>query len=1072
MSVEMREGEVEVEDELIDLNKEPVERKRKRVEDKISADKGSEGPDGLPKSGRVLRSRTLAMSDGEKQVIKMEIVKMDDKNGSEVSVMEDQDGIEVPVVKKRKKMKGRRGRPPKTEGKHEVSSLSSRKKDDELMEGKDEREVPGLLKRKKMKGKLGRPRKTEGKNEVSSLSSKKNDDELMEGKDESEVPVLPKRKKMKGKLGRPRKTEDKCEEVFSLTSKKEGDELMEDKVEIGVRVLRERKKMKGKRGRPRKTEDKCGVSLLSSRKKNGEVNGTGGGRQKVKRKPGRPPKTENGNVGIVIKKKKVKKNSNLKKSENEGRVNSPIKKRKKETVGRVEGKEMGLREQKQLLRDQIVAMLKKAGWTLEYRQRLSKDYQDAVYVDRKGRGYWSVTLAYKKFKEKIDEGNAEDIDIQAYSPIPEEKFSMLFRVTEKGKKAGKKKNIAGRTIKRITKKESCKGKSGRGKRRTLLVRKPRDGSDSDGYELYEGKRSLLSWMIDLGTVPLGGKVKYKKGRGKKVMLEGRIMKEGICCDCCDITHTIQGFEFHAESTPGKLYQNIYLDNGNSLFQCLVDTWKKHVENDKIEFVNVDVDGDDPNDDTCNVCGDGGELICCDSCPSTFHHGCLRIEIPSGDWHCVYCSCKFCGMACESTSTTDDDHDILSELFTCCLCEEKFHMHCIKGSIAEDFDDENPSYCGKECLKISEQLQVLLGARQELAEGFSYTLLQHRVVSSDASLNDDSSKFESNSKLAVAFSVMNECFEPIIDERSGTNMIHNVVYNCGSNIRRLNYDGFFTIILEKGDDVVAAASIRIHGSQLAEMPFIGTRFMYRRQGMCSRLLTAIEVVLSSLGVEKLVIPAISELNETWTKVFGFMSLEESKRQEMRYMTTECPEVGADCQNVQENHASDSNTSSDIKILDQGEVAAVKAIVDLNEAPATESTEVDTHNHNTQEEQNNDIVDNSDEVAPVEADATIPVGSSNKEDTKFEEVNAGESSDSGNCPENIDTSKDNSDSLIRDNTNGDCNLEAQQSAEETNTCSNGSPCNGDIVNSDEGDVPEGKLKGKANLRDKSASSQRNR
>ncbi|XP_035535759.1 LOW QUALITY PROTEIN: transcription intermediary factor 1-alpha-like [Morone saxatilis] len=49
--------------------------------------------------------------------------------------------------------------------------------------------------------------------------------------------------------------------------------------------------------------------------------------------------------------------------------------------------------------------------------------------------------------------------------------------------------------------------------------------------------------------------------------------------------------------------------------------------------------DDPNEDWCAVCQNGGELLCCDKCPKVFHLAChipTLNESPSGEWFCSFC----------------------------------------------------------------------------------------------------------------------------------------------------------------------------------------------------------------------------------------------------------------------------------------------------------------------------------------------------------------------------------------------------------------------------------------------------
>nr|XP_057903219.1 chromodomain-helicase-DNA-binding protein 4a isoform X3 [Doryrhamphus excisus] len=123
-------------------------------------------------------------------------------------------------------------------------------------------------------------------------------------------------------------------------------------------------------------------------------------------------------------------------------------------------------------------------------------------------------------------------------------------------------------------------------------------------------------------------------------------------DYCEVCQ--QGGEIILCDTCPRAYHMVCLDP--DMEKAPEGTWScPHCEKEGIQWEAREEasEGEDDNGDAgemeeddhhmefCRVCKDGGELLCCDSCPSSYHIHCLNPplpEIPNGEWICPRCLC--------------------------------------------------------------------------------------------------------------------------------------------------------------------------------------------------------------------------------------------------------------------------------------------------------------------------------------------------------------------------------------------------------------------------------------------------
>ncbi|XP_030945710.1 increased DNA methylation 1-like [Quercus lobata] len=460
------------------------------------------------------------------------------------------------------------------------------------------------------------------------------------------------------------------------------------------------------------------------------------------------------------------------------------------------------------------------------------------------------------------------------------KLSTDVRMVELGAACSSVRPRRGRPTKKRADEEGKKsfevGESSRRRRRApySLMKRSRCANKSGPTE---SKRTILSWLIDLKMIEEKEEVGYMDDPCEQnILLKGMITRAGILCNCCNTEVTVRGFEAHAHSNLKRPYANIFLLRRNvSLLRCqlhVLDGIRKsrHCGFNLIEPRETDVD---KYDDACVICADGGDLICCDNCPSTIHIDCTNLKrIPQDDWRCPYCVCKYCG----------DGGYANDELFQCFQCQKKFEVD-INRPLTPDRSPNMKSFCQLSCKEILEHLDRELRVKNELGGGLSWTLIRQtdiHLATKPTNIDHFQQIVECNCKIAVVWDMMNESFDPIIDRHTNTNVIHGVVYNRESNLTRINFQRFYTAILEKNDEIISAASLRIHGTKIAEMPFVATNEKYRNQGMWQKLLLAIESVLNFLKVEKLIVPSIEDLVPMWTQKYGFSEVEDSVMNELK------------------------------------------------------------------------------------------------------------------------------------------------------------------------------------------------
>ncbi|KAG9482006.1 hypothetical protein GDO78_010958, partial [Eleutherodactylus coqui] len=183
-----------------------------------------------------------------------------------------------------------------------------------------------------------------------------------------------------------------------------------------------------------------------------------------------------------------------------------------------------------------------------------------------------------------------------------------------------------------------------------MASKRRKGSSSEEDEREESDFDSASINSSSIRSDISGGLGKKVKRGKKKIDVGEgdgyetdhqdyceVCQQGgeiILCDTCPRAYHLVCLDPELEKAPEGKWSCPHCEKEGI-------QWEPKEEEEEEEDGGEEDDEEDDHMEFCRVCKDGGELLCCDTCPSSYHLHCLNPplpEIPNGEWLCPRCTC--------------------------------------------------------------------------------------------------------------------------------------------------------------------------------------------------------------------------------------------------------------------------------------------------------------------------------------------------------------------------------------------------------------------------------------------------